>query len=208
MFKIHTFGDSHADGKHSHWGYIRIPNVNIITHHLGGKLMYSFGRLGLNLLNIKNYNVNENDTVIFCFGEIDCRNHIHKHITTENNYESIIDNLVISYFNAINENVKLFKKINVCVYNVVPPSRGFKVDDSHPYPFLGSDEERKTYTLYMNKKIKELCVINNYYYFDIYDESCDEYGFLNKSLSDGNVHLRDSTYSTCIIKNIINIYFN
>ena len=155
MFKIHTFGDSHADGKHSHWGYIRIPNVHIKTNHLYGKLMYSFGRLGLNLLNIKNYNVNENDIVIFCFGEIDCRNHIHKHITTENNYESIIDNLVISYFNAINENVKLFKKINVCVYNVVPPSRGFKVDDSHPYPFLGSDEKRKTYTLYMNKWTKK-----------------------------------------------------
>ena len=54
MFKIHTFGDSHADGIISHWGYINIPNVTIITHHLPGKLMYTFGRLGTQLLNIKN----------------------------------------------------------------------------------------------------------------------------------------------------------
>lgn len=143
--------------------------------------------------------------VIFCFGEIDCRNHVHKHITINNNYENIIDNLVVSYFNSITENFKLFKNLKVCVYNVVPPSRGFNLDNSHPYPFLGSDEERKTYTLYMNKKIKELCVIHNYYYFDIYDNSCDEYGFLHKNLSDGIVHLRDTTYSSCIIKNMLNI---
>ena len=206
MFKIHTFGDSHADGIISHWGYINIPNVTIITHHLPGKLMYTFGRLGTQLLNIKNYDVNENDIVIFCFGEIDCRNHIYKHITNANTYESIIDDLVGSYFNAINENVKLLKKINVCVYNVIPPSRSFDVDKNHPYPFLGSDEDRKTYTLYMNKKIKELCSINNYYYFDVYEDSCDEYGFLNKKKSDGNVHLRDTMHTTCIINNIVKKY--
>ena len=38
---IHTFGDSHADGGHSHWGYIRLPNINIKTNHLGPKLMYT-----------------------------------------------------------------------------------------------------------------------------------------------------------------------
>lgn len=67
MYIIHTFGDSHADGTISQWGYIKIPNVQIITHHLPGKLMYTFGRLCTQLLNIKHYNVNENDIVIFCY---------------------------------------------------------------------------------------------------------------------------------------------
>lgn len=31
---VHTFGDSHADGHHSHWGYIKNPNIYIKTNHL------------------------------------------------------------------------------------------------------------------------------------------------------------------------------
>ena len=81
MNNIHTFGDSHSSNIHSHWGYINIPGINIKCNHIGSRLMYTFGKLGFNLLNIRNYGVKENDTVIFCFGEIDCRNHVHKHIT-------------------------------------------------------------------------------------------------------------------------------
>ena len=54
MKTIHVFGDSHASSIHSHWGHIRIPNIIIKCNHLAGKLMYTFGRLGTNLLNIKN----------------------------------------------------------------------------------------------------------------------------------------------------------
>jgi len=99
---IHTFGDSHASKEFSHWGSI---NVDIKCNHLGGRLMHTFGRLGLNLLNIKNRGVKEGDTVIFCFGEIDCRNHVHKHITRNTNYKNVIDRLVINYFNAIKQNI-------------------------------------------------------------------------------------------------------
>ena len=29
MKTIHVFGDSHASSIHSHWGYIRIPNMSV-----------------------------------------------------------------------------------------------------------------------------------------------------------------------------------
>jgi len=201
---IHTFGDSHADGGHSHWGYIRLQNVNIKTHHLGAKLMYTFGRLGKDLLNIKNYNVNENDIVIFCFGEIDCRNHVHKHITNEFSYKDIINSIVNNYFNTIKENVQQYNNIKTCVYNVVPPTRYKYEEPDHPFPFLGTDDERKIYYKYMNEQIKELCKIYNYFYFDIYNDCCDEEGFLKKEYSDGNVHLRNTEHSIKVINYLLN----
>jgi len=200
MITIYTFGDSHASKIHSHWGYIKLPDVNIICNHIGGKLMYTFGRLGLKLLNIREYGVNENDIVIFCFGEIDCRNHVHKHMSKKKTYKDVIDELVINYFHSINKNKILYNNIKICVYNVVPPSRGFPVSSKHPYPFLGSDKERKLYYNYMNSKIKELCKMNNFIYFDIYKQSCDENGFLRKEFSDGNVHLRHTEHSINFIK--------
>lgn len=199
---IHTFGDSHASDKRSHWGNINIEDVEIKCNHLGGKLMFTFGRLGLDLLNIKDYAVEEDDVVIFCFGEIDCRNHVHKHITKEKSFENVIEEIVHSYFNAIRENVSQYNNLKTCVYNVVPPHRYRDEPKGHPFPFLGTDIERRKYYLYMNKLLRELCIENNYFYFDIYDESCDEEGFIKDEFTDGNVHLMNTTHSVEVIKKI------
>ena len=162
--------------------------------------MHTFGRLGLNLLNIKNRGVKEGDTVIFCFGEIDCRNHVHKHITRNTNYKNVIDRLVINYFNAIKQNISQYKNLTTCIYNVVPPHRYRREPADHPYPFLGTDEQRKMYYTYMNERLKLLCLHTNMIYFDIYDECCDETGFLKKEISDGNVHVKDPSAAENFIR--------
>ena len=110
---IHTFGDSHACNG---WGTL------IEKHHLGPILAYSFGKEKLNRCDISKYNVKNGDTIIFCFGEIDCRCHVHKHINETITYENIIDNIIENYFEAIRLNVKnsQLKLKNVCIYNVVP----------------------------------------------------------------------------------------
>jgi hypothetical protein len=197
---IYIFGDSHASKIHSQWGRIRLRNVNIICYHIGPNLMYTFGRLGRKLLNIKRYGVRNKDIVIFCFGEIDCRNHVHKHINEDRSYKDIIDDLVCNYFISINKNVKQYKSIKTCVYNIVPPHRFFEISEDHPYPFLGSDEERKLYNNYMNLKIQEHCDINNFIFFDIYKDSCDEDGFLKGNISKDNVHIIDPKPSIKFIK--------
>lgn len=162
--------------------------------------MYTFGCMGLKLLNIREekYGIKENDIVIFCFGEIDCRNHVHKHVSEKKTYKDVIDEVVINYFDSINKN--LYNNIKICVYNVVPPIRYRKEASNHPFPYLGSDEERKLYFNYMNSKIKELCKINNFIYFDIYKDSCDDQGFMRKEYSDGNCHLRHTEHSINFIK--------
>jgi hypothetical protein len=190
---IHTIGDSHSGG--NCWN-------GIIQHHLGPVLCYSFGKEKLNRCDIRNFNIKNGDTIVFCLGEIDCRCHIHKHITGTTTYQDIINNIVDNYFEAIELNVSIsqIKLKNICVYNVVPPIQKYNTCENPEYPYLGTDEERKQYGLYFNEKLKEKCIEKNYIFFDIYNNYIDDNGFLRKDLSDDNVYIIDSTYITNFIK--------
>jgi len=189
---IHTIGDSHSN----------FCLTEVIQHHLGPVLCYSFGKEKINRCDIRNFNIKDGDTIIFCLGEIDCRCHIHKHITETTTYQDIIKNIVDSYFEAIELNVSIsqIKLKNICVYNVVPPIQKNNTLENPEYPYLGSDEERKQYVLYFNKKLKEKCIEKNYIFFDIYDNYVDENGFLRKDLSDSNVHIGNGIYISNFIK--------
>jgi hypothetical protein len=182
---VHTFGDSHS---YNGWGDI----TDVKTHHLGPKLCFSIGRDGINIKD--NYNVKNGDTVIFCFGEIDCRCHIHKHITQGFNYKQVIDSIVNNYFIQIQKAVHTFDKVKTVIYNVVPPVQRHNTSENSAYPYLGTDEERKSYVLYFNEKLKQKCIEYKFIFFDVYNKYIDSNGFLSKSLSDGNVHIRDGMY--------------
>lgn len=192
---IRTFGDSHAKYP---WIYIN----NIVTNNLGPKLCYSIGRDGIDISSVE-----EGDTVIFCFGEIDCRCHIYKYVSETVPYTEVIDRVVNSYIKSIIVAISKFKQIKTIIYNIVPMiEKEFMQEDPRfgwnpEYPHLGSNEERKSYAIYFNKKLKEKCKENNFIFFDIYDKYIDSKGFLNKELSDGTVHIKDPTY---IIQFMIN----
>jgi hypothetical protein len=195
---IHTIGDSH-----SYFGFNEIIREELI-HQLGPVLCYSFGKEKLDRCDIRKFNIKDGDTIIFCLGEIDCRCHIYKHVTETTTYQDIINNIVDNYFEAIELNVSIsqIKLKNVCVYNVVPSVQKYNTGQNPEYPFLGSDEERKQYTLYFNKKIKEKCIEKEYIFFDIFNNYIDENGFLRKDLSDGHVHISNNIYiSNFIIEN-------
>ena len=100
------------------------------------------------------------------------------------------------YFEAIELNIitSQLKLKNVCVYNVVPPIQKHNKVENPEYPYLGTDEERKQYVLYFNKKLKEKCIEYNYIFFDVYEKYIDENGFLRKDLSDDSVHIRDGSH--------------
>jgi lysophospholipase L1-like esterase len=189
---IHTFGDSHS---YNGWGGI----ANIHPHHLGPKLCFSIGRDGINIKD--GYNVNNGDTVIFCFGEIDCRCHVHKYITENCDFKQIIDAIVNNYFIQIKNAINVFKNLKTVIYNVVPPIQIHNTAENPEYPYLGTDEERKAYVLYFNQKLKEKCIEYNFLFFDVYNHYIDGNGFLNKSLSDDNVHIRDGTYIKQFVEN-------
>ena len=160
---IHTFGDSHASNMISGWKDCN----NIQANHIGAVLCYSFGREKLNRCDIRKAGVKNDDSVIFCFGEIDCRCHVHKHLTNVKTYRMIIDEIVYNYIDAIKINVEncKVKLKNVCIYNVVPPVEKCNTYENGEYPYLGSDKERKNYVLYFNKCLKDECKKNNWIFF-------------------------------------------
>ena len=194
---VHTIGDSHC---HSGWG------SEVVIHHLGPKLCHTLGKQHLTLCDFRNYDdMKDGDTVIFCLGEIDCRCHVHKHITAEEPYQKVIENLVEDYIKAI-EIIILASGLqlkNVCVFNVVPPVQRHNTGENPEYPYLGSDEERKEYVLYFNSLLKSHCASKQFVYFDVYDKYCDSNGFLRKDLSDGNVHIRDGTFLNHFLMDLV-----
>ncbi len=164
--------------------------------HCGSLLCYTFGKHPFAKCDLNRYQIFDNHVVVFCFGEIDCRCHIYKHVSESRTYQSIIDDIVKNYFTAIQAHVQktIAKNLTICVYNVVPPVRKETVEQDPEYPCRGTDNERKSYVLYFNQKLKEYCEEYRYIFFDIYDNYCDEDGFIKKELSDGNVHIKDGTY--------------
>ena len=192
MNKLYLFGDSHASKIISHWGKLELDNVEIVDCAIGGKLAYSFGTKCFEVLNIKNY-VQEGSWVCFCFGETDCRCHVFRHLSSTRDYKNLIDEIVTVYMDAIHKNVSQFQNIKTLVYNVVP-ARYIETDSSHPFPYLGTDEQRKTYYQYFNQKLKEKCDENGYIFIDVYDKYTDQDGFLNKEYSDGNCHITDPRF--------------
>ena len=185
---FHTFGDSHC---FYGWTFSDI----IKTHHCPGLLCYSFGKENIKRINIsdKKYKVKNNDYILFSLGEIDCRCHVQKHITETNTYKNIIDNIIIEYFNSITINKNLFENLKICVFSVPPTIQRTKNKfKTYPeFPFLGTDEERKSYVLYFNQQLKIYCEKYDYIFIDVYNYYIDENGYMKYELSDKKVHIRN-----------------
>ena len=176
---LHTVGDSHSS-----MGLGKINGIK--THHLGPILCNSFGTSGLDRVNIKKLGVKEGDSVCFCFGEIDCRCHIHKHSLNGKIYKETIDKLVNNYFRSIQKNEKLYKNIKIFVYNVVPPLKDdhqvvikHRTINDYGFPFVGSQEDRLKYVKYFNEQIGKKCEEFNY----VYKEYSNEDGFMKIEFS-------------------------
>lgn len=187
---IHTFGDSHAG--HG-WQWMEANhNIPVKMHVLGPLTCSSFGLHKYDVVN-NGFEVNEDDIVCFCFGEIDCRTHLCKPQNFKI-YKELVNEIVSRYFEAIMLNVNRYKNLTTLVYSVTPTIKAKTIVQNPEFPHAGSDEERKEVTLYMNLKLKEYCEKYNYIFLDVYDKYCDEEGFLNMKLSDGAVHTGDPIY--------------
>jgi hypothetical protein len=201
---LHVLGDSH-----------RIAIFNAaketglqVTEDLGEG--YTIARIGaqkLELINIadKNkFNISEGDAICFVFGEIDCRTHLCKPKNFKN-YKELIDEIVLRYFEAIKMNAEQYKNLKVLVNNVVPAVsvidnpqllEHYGPQTNTPYPFNGTDEERKIVADYMHVKYKEYCKKFNFIFIDVYDKYCDEKGMLLRyRIENGkSIQMSDTTH--------------
>ncbi len=188
--KILTIGDSHSSEVHSHWGKINIEGLGILTAHIGPRLAYTLGRGAISdevIQEINNAKLKKDDLIIFCMGEIDCRCHV-RDKSKEKDWQQVIREIVFPYLKKIKELTNNFSE--VYVYNVTP-TRNVPEHEVGEFPFRGEPEERRDYTLYMNKVIMENCGKFGLKFFDIYSSIVCSEGFLNPSQSDGSIHVID-----------------
>jgi|WetSurSiteA1Bulk_404760.scaffolds.fasta_scaffold00273_9 hypothetical protein len=190
---IYTFGDSHCCfpwGEFENQQYkVKIPNAIVPVDHTNGvpQTMYKFGLSRMILVD----KIPKDDIACFCFGEIDCRYHIHKYQP----WKETIENIVKEYLNTIRENAKI--NSNIWIFNVVHPIKDSERENvwygspERKIPFIGSDYERLLYAKYMNKLLRENLEV---VFVDIMDKYCDKDGFLIKELSDGGVHIANERY--------------
>eukprot|EP00747_Dinoflagellata_sp_TGD_P059377 gnl/TRDRNA2_/TRDRNA2_151539_c2_seq1.p1 gnl/TRDRNA2_/TRDRNA2_151539_c2~~gnl/TRDRNA2_/TRDRNA2_151539_c2_seq1.p1 ORF type:complete len:388 (-),score=66.12 gnl/TRDRNA2_/TRDRNA2_151539_c2_seq1:81-1220(-) len=188
--RFHTVGDSHST-----YGWHR----SVVVHHLGPLLCYNVHRMNLEAMCGDAVDPSERieagDAVCFCFGEIDCRAHVFRHCGDSKRYQDVIDEIISSYFGYLQSQMpKMPQGVRFFIYNVVPPVRREGQHENTAFPFWGSDEERLSYVVYFNARLKVLCGHLGYTFFDIYDSYADADGFLLKEYSDGSVHIKDGRF--------------
>lgn len=157
--------------------------------------MYSVGASGEIVVNSRK--LSNGDVVIFCFGEIDCRCHIHKFVNAEkDNINAVIEHVVMLYIQTVNKNINTYSNVNVAtfIYSVPPPIRKAEGQENNEFPFLGTDEDRKSYHQHMNEILRKKCSENNIGFFDVYKEYSDSEGYMIKALSDGICHISNPIY--------------
>lgn len=186
---IHTVGDSHSlstfkDAPHR-------------AHHLGPITMHRVGRDGLASLADPKAKFAwtwqkaaetfmAGDTVILCFGEIDCRAHLQRQVDQGRSEDAVISVLVDKYLQAI-DNTPIPARY---VVMGVPPAAYWMFRED--CPFVGADDARRRYTEKVNVRLREGCRRRGILFLDVSSLYADAAGMLDRARSDGGVHIRDT----------------
>jgi hypothetical protein len=199
---IYIFGDSHA---RFNFKNLKQRHNNLSKDSI---TMFRVGRDGLKFIDFKYVGIGDGATVIYAFGEVDARCHVGRQVLLCNEANTIIDKLVDDYIESIKININNMNiKIIICC--IVPPMdkgkyESFHGPQSHDFdlPFVGTNEERIGYTVYMNKKLKEKCEANKFIYLDFYKYYLNDNNTLDWTKSDHVVHIIDNEY----ILDLVNVH--
>lgn len=188
---IYIYGDSHGNIS------FRNLNVNNTNYYQNSITMFRIGRDN-SIINFNKHEINTNDIIILCYGEVDCRCHIQQQIKLGRNEDDIINELVNNYFKTIKNNT-MDNNIKIIIVGVIPPTKQNDYEILHgpilhEHPFVGSDEDRVRYTNKVNKLLEVISNYNNYIYFNPYSYYTREDGTLKHELSDSTVHLGDNSF--------------
>lgn len=125
------------------------------------------------------YNLSDGiETIIFTYGEIDCRYSILQQILIKKKKgDEIIEELINKYVNKVLEYKNKYN-ISVCIYNI-PPTSKTNLRDTY-----GTITDRKIITLAMNKKLEERCKEMNIPFLKTYDIIVADDGFLRQDIAD------------------------
>ena len=140
------------------------------SYRVGSWLAFNLNNRIDDIKNISNQMIE--DTIVLCFGEIDCRAQVKK-ISEDNNrdYNDVIKEIVDNYFILIDS----IKDKNIIINSVTPEL----VENPHHYYYKdnledfdcprGTYQERKIYKEIFNKLVEEECNLRGIKFLNIYN---------------------------------------
>jgi hypothetical protein len=189
---LYIYGDSHAA--------VTFKNLPI-DHKNYSQSSVTLFRIGRDT-SILNFNpkevVGQNDIIVLCWGEVDCRCHIQRQINAGRDEDTIITELITAYSKAITTITN--KDAQIILVAVIPPTKQHDYERihgpiTHEFPFIGTDEDRVRFTCKVNTQLKELARTHAYTFFNPYDYYTLPDGTLNHALSDTMVHIGDNSHA-------------
>lgn len=201
---IRIIGDSHAIAYLNN--HEKFPNLrNIKVQYAGPITMHRIGRDQFEILDLRKYGTNENDIIVFVFGEIDTRCHIGK-IRDEQNksLDEIIETLTDKYFEAILKNIKMYSNVRCIISGVAPPTNnGF----NSSYPRYGTIEDR----IFIVKKLNSLLFQKSQSlgigFIDSYTPYANPDGTLDLNRAEIQVHI-DRKHNEELLRQLERIIFS
>lgn len=174
---LHVFGDSHA-----HYLFGRVPDASV--HWLRARTMHRVGRDGVDFLEP---HVNDGDTVLCVFGEVDVRCHIVR-LARERagGIEAIARDVARRYIDAVIMASISLPASTFAVMGVVPPINPMKANPE--LPVVGSLVERIEARGALNRALDEYSSSGIIYVPvpKVYERTD---GSLRHHLSDGHAHI-------------------
>lgn len=128
------------------------------------------------------------DTVVFSYGEVDCRANIGKQISKGRDEDEIINELTQGYMDTL---INVGSHAKIIVVAVILPTTNEEYCKENPnggFPFVSSDVDRVRFTKKVNEQLTELCHKNNILFLNPY------LPYTRRELSDGNVHVGNSAH--------------
>jgi hypothetical protein len=112
--------------------------------------------------------INDNDIIVFVFGEIDIRTHYGKQIIKGRNKNHILNELVNNYINSILLNRIDYPNVKFGLQSITPPTddKNYREAINKEYPTTGPIEDRIEATIEINKLLKEKCILNSLLFID------------------------------------------
>ena len=203
---IHCIGDSHVSVFTGHdcmppiWHAKNISDDKtkyFKTYRLGAATSYQLdGKIPMIEYIIKESPiVKEDDSMLFCFGEVDIRAHLIKQAEIqEKEIDEIVKECVDKYINTI----LYFKNDG---YNMMVWGPIASWSDNAPYtsgPSFGSNLERNHATKLYNEHLEKLCNENDITFLSIFDKMLLENGITNEKYLDPwldcHIHLIQTAY--------------
>jgi hypothetical protein len=138
---------------------------------------------------LNSLNLTSEDTIMFCFGEVDVRAHLIKQSILQNkSIEKIVNECVLKYI----DNIKYYKKygVNILCWGVIA-----SWNESKPYngPSYGTNIERNSVTKIFNNILENACISEKFGYISIFSDMVNTDGSTKEEFLDdwegSHIHL-------------------